>query len=65
MTRPRRFSKAEIRDAALAAAECGLSVRLSPNGEIEFFHPARNHDSVAHTPEAALEGWLNEVGGRA
>jgi hypothetical protein len=65
MSRPRRFTKAEIMDAARAAAETGLSARLSPSGEIEFFHEGENRISLQPTPESALEVWLREVGGRA
>lgn len=65
MTRARRFSRAEIMDAARAAAETGLSARLSPSGEIEFFHQPPKRDSVPASPEALLEGWLSEAGGRA
>lgn len=67
MSRARSFTRTEIMDAARAAAENGLCVRLSPDGEIEFTHEARKRHTQKPTPEEALEGWLNgrEIGGRA
>jgi hypothetical protein len=67
MSRQRTFTKAEIRDAALAAAESGLCVRLHPEGGIEFTHEPTRRQSVKRTPEMALEEWLNgdQAGGRA
>lgn len=67
MTKPRRFSKAEIMDAARAAAETGMSARLYPSGEIVFIRDYDNRFAPDDTPEAALEGWLNggKSGGRA
>ena len=67
MSRPRTFTKAEIRDAASAAAETGLCVRLHPEGEIEFTHEPQKRKVVQKTPEMALEEWLNgdQAGGRA
>lgn len=67
MSRARRFTKAEIRDAALAAAETGLCARLCPTGEIEFTHDAPRRASSVPTPEDLLEGWKNgrEARGRA
>lgn len=58
MTRARRFSKAEIMDAARAAAECGMAAKLCPSGEIIFTRDARTDNLAAPTPEDALEGWL-------
>lgn len=57
MNRPRRFSKAEIMNAARAAAESGLDVRLTPEGEIVFEHHRRRKKEEP-TPEELLEGWL-------
>lgn len=67
MSRPRIFSKAEIMDAARAAAETGLCARLHPSGEIEFAPAPSKRANQVRTPEDALEGWLNESGasGRA
>jgi hypothetical protein len=67
MSRARTFSKAEIRDAAKAAAESGLSVRLLPTGEMEFNQSASRREHAKPTPEEALEAWLNDnkVGRRA
>lgn len=66
MTRARIFTKGEIMDAARAAAETGLRVRLHKTGEIEFGNELPDRDTVP-TPESALEGWLNgrEARGRA
>lgn len=66
MSKPRTFTKAELKDAAIAAAEAGLRVRLFPSGEIEFRERQADLSTVP-TPESALEGWLNgrEAGGRA
>jgi hypothetical protein len=67
MSRPRVFTKAEIRDAALAAAETGLCVSLHPEGGIEFTHEPQKRKAVQKTPEMALGEWLNgeQAGGRA
>jgi hypothetical protein len=66
MSRPRTFTRAEIMDAARAAAETGLCARLRPTGEIEFTADAANHETIP-TAESALQGWLNgrETRGRA
>lgn len=66
MTKPRRFTRAEIMDAARAAAESGLSARLYPSGEIVFIHDNGRRQDRDDTPEAALEGWLSggKAGGR-
>lgn len=58
MSRARNFSKAEIMDAARAAAETGLKARLCPTGEIIFTRDAKSDNIEAPTPEDALEGWL-------
>ncbi|HVW54132.1 MAG TPA: hypothetical protein VHC00_00490 [Rhizobiaceae bacterium] len=42
MSRGRTYTKAEIMDAAQAAAEAGVRVILHPTGEIEFTKSARN-----------------------
>ena len=60
MSRARIFTKAEIMDAAKAAAETGLCARLHPSGEIEFTHEARKRETPFPTPEDALKGWLGE-----
>lgn len=67
MSRARIFTRAEILDAARAAAETGLRARLLPTGEIEFNPIATQREATVGTPEAALEGWLNgsKAGGRA
>jgi hypothetical protein len=57
MSRARNFSKAEIMDAARAAAETGLSVRLLPTGEMEFHHGATRRGPEKETPEEALKRW--------
>lgn len=57
MSRTRIFSKAEIMDAAKAAAETGLTVRLCPNGEMIF-----THETATSSPaqkQSALEAWKN------
>jgi hypothetical protein len=59
MSRQRIFTKAEIMDAARAAAETGLRARLHPSGEIEFSTEAANRNEQIPTAESALEGWLN------
>jgi hypothetical protein len=66
MSRPRTFTKAEMMDAARAAAENGLRVILHKTGEIEFREKHADREALP-TPEAALEGWLNgsEARGRA
>lgn len=66
MSRTRRFTKAEIMDAARAAAETGLSAVLRPTGEIEFTSAAANRNEPG-SAEALLEGWLNgrKAGGRS
>jgi len=66
MSRARTFTRAEIMDAARAAAETGLRARLRPTGEIEFTTDAADRETIP-TPESALEGWLNgrEARGRA
>lgn len=58
MSRARNFTKAEIMDAARAAAENGLDAKLCPTGEIIFTRNARNDNLPTPTPEDALEGWL-------
>ncbi len=57
MSRPRTFTRAEMMDAARAAAETGLRVLLRP-GEIEFTSQAANKNEPT-SADAALEGWLN------
>lgn len=59
MTKPRTFTKAEIRDAVFAAAEAGLNVRLTTQGEMEFTRPGERRKTPKVTAEDALEGWLN------
>ncbi len=59
MSRARSFTKAEIMDAARAAAETGLCAKLCPTGEIIFTKDAGNDNLVPPTPEDVLEGWLN------
>lgn len=63
MARARTFSKAEIMDAARAAAETGLSARLCPNGEIIFTQEALS-DAPAKKP-SALEAWKKSRGERS
>src|SRR6476659_5371983 len=41
MSRARTFTKAEILDAARAASETGLHLRMHPSGEIEFTHESK------------------------
>ena len=72
MSRPRIFRKAEILDAARAAAETGLCASLLPTGEIQFTHVSKQRYAAGSSParkrpEELLEGWLNEneAGGRA
>lgn len=67
MSRARTFTKAELLDAARAAAETGLSARLHPSGEIEFTHDTRKRNMPPSRPEDALEGWINgsKASGRA
>lgn len=62
MSRPRIFSKAEILDAARAAAETGMCARLRKTGEIEFIHSINNNepDENDDAPDKALERWMNE-----
>lgn len=58
MSRARNFTKAEIMDAARAAAESGMDAKLCPTGEIIFTRNARNDNLPDPTPEDVLEGWL-------
>ncbi len=52
MGRRRTFTKGEIMDAAKAAAETGLYVRLLPDGVMEFRHePGKRGE----TPEEYLQ----------
>lgn len=62
MSRPRIFSKAEIMDAARAAAETGMCARLRKTGEIEFLHTIQNNEQNEEdeSAESALERWVNE-----
>lgn len=62
MARVRTFSKAEIMDAARAAAETGMSARLLKSGDIEFLHGISNIDTneESDSPENALARWMNE-----
>lgn len=63
MSRARTFTKAEILDAARAASETGLHLRMHPSGEIEFTHESKRRSVTApkaSTPEDALRGWLDE-----
>ena len=62
MTRARTFSKAEIMDAARAAAETGMSAILRPTGDIEFLHTIISLEQVkeAATADGALDRWMNE-----
>ncbi|KEY05501.1 hypothetical protein IL59_0203370 [Brucella suis bv. 4 str. 40] len=62
MSRVRTFSKAEIMDAARAAAETGMNARLRKSGEIEFLHTIQNNEKneEGDSPDSALERWLNE-----
>jgi hypothetical protein len=59
MSRPRTFTKAEIMDAARAAAETGLSAQLQPTGDILFFRDMPKRGQATPTPEDALGEWLN------
>ncbi len=64
MSKARTFSKAEIMDAARAAAETGMCARLRKTGEIEFLHTIQNNEKQEDdSAESALERWVNE--GRA
>ena len=60
MSKARTYTKAEISDAAAAAAAHNMRVVMHPSGEIEF---APKSFSLAKadkdTKESALEGWLN------
>jgi hypothetical protein len=58
MSRARNFTKAEIMDAARAAAETGMQARLCPTGEIIFTQDGKNDNLAGPTPEDALEDWL-------
>jgi hypothetical protein len=58
MSRARNFTKAEIMDAARAAAETGMQARLCPTGEIIFTQDGKNDNLADPTPEDALEDWL-------
>lgn len=60
MSKARTFTRTEIMDAARAAAENGMSVRLLAHGEIEFTPATARSKNAAPTPESMLEGWLNE-----
>lgn len=68
MSRARTYTKAEIADAAAAAAASNVRVTLHPTGEIEFA-PRGFGSNVAQpdTAESALDRWLNggETRGRA
>lgn len=67
MSRPRNFTKAEIRDAALAAAENGLRVLLRTSGDIEFTPAGETRKNGPKTPEDYLEEYISgrQAGGRA
>jgi len=60
MSRARTYTKAEISDAAAAAATHDLRVIMHPSGEIEFaprrFSAKEQEDDSA---EAALNRWLD------
>lgn len=63
MTKPRGLSKAEIMDAAKAAAETGLCavIRMPTGEEIIFTNELPKRTKPASpTPEEKLAGWLNE-----
>ncbi|MDR6431976.1 hypothetical protein [Brucella pseudogrignonensis] len=62
MARARTFSKAEIMDAARAAADTGMNARLLKSGDIEFLHGITNNDTneESDSPENALARWMNE-----
>lgn len=68
MSRARTYTKAEIADAAAAAAMHDVRVIMHPTGEIEFalrrFAVKQEEDN---SPEAALQRWLDggKTGGRA
>lgn len=67
MSRARNFTRAEIRDAALAAAESGLRVLLRQSGDIEFTPPVDKRKNNPKTPEDYLEEYISgrQAGGRA
>lgn len=61
VTQKRLFTKAEIRDAAEAAADNGLDVILHPSGEMRFTHaPVENRDDAV----TALEAFKQKNGGQ-
>ncbi|MEM8540175.1 MAG: hypothetical protein AAGF25_04395 [Pseudomonadota bacterium] len=70
MSRPRRFLKCEIVDAARAAAEYNMEVRLMPNGEMRFI-PASDqtpkNQSIEQERQSeadeALSEWMVKHGG--
>ena len=59
MSRARNFTKAEILDAARAAAETGMNARLCPTGDIVFTRDINIYDKPEKSAEEALEGWLS------
>ncbi|WP_442580585.1 hypothetical protein ACSBOB_00850 [Mesorhizobium sp. ASY16-5R] len=59
MSRARKFTRVEIMDAARAASEHGLDVKLCPTGEIVFMHNPKTEHRSSPTPDEAFEEWLN------
>ncbi|VVT32905.1 hypothetical protein RHIZ404_230653 [Rhizobium sp. EC-SD404] len=60
MSKARTFTRTEIMDAARAAAETGLTVRLYPDKVMEFSQPALRKAKEEPTPEELLERWIQE-----
>ncbi len=54
------FSKSEIMDAARAASETGLSVKLCPTGEIVFMRNVEADMARPKSPEDVLANWLKD-----
>lgn len=59
MTRARTYTKAEIADAAEAAAVNGLRVIMHPTGEIEFAPKSFPSAEIRNGADDALEKFLN------
>lgn len=60
MSKARTFTRNEIMDAARAAAETGLTVKLYPGKVMEFSQPAPPKVKEEPTPEMLLERWIQK-----
>lgn len=68
MTRPLRFTRSEIANAALVAKEHGVSVKLDRDGSILLIPANHNGSDLDVTPDdpgSSLSGWRNRHGAKA